>query len=137
MKVVSKELYLSTGGEIDLVDITYEVESVVRESGIKDGQVLVFVPGATGAVVTIENERGLLEDFKKMIAKLIPRGQNYRHDLIDNNAHSHLRASLLGPSLVFPVVNGRLVRGTWQQIFFVELDVRPRRRRIIVQVSGV
>lgn len=136
MKVVTRELNFSTRGEIDLVDITREVERIVMESGIENGQVLVFVPGATGAVVTIEHESGLLEDFKRALKELIPKGKGYLHDRIDDNAHSHLRATLLGASECFPVVDGRLVRGTWQQIFFVELDVRPRHRRVIVQVMG-
>ena len=132
----TKELYFSTNGEIDLVDITAEVEKVVEESGIKNGIALVFVPGATGAIVTIEHESGLLEDFKRALKELIPKGKGYLHDRIDDNAHSHLRATLLGASECFPVVNGRLLRGTWQQIFFVELDVRPRHRRVIVQIVG-
>jgi len=136
MKVVTKELRFSTRGEIDLVDITRDVERIVEESGIENGQVLVFVPGATGAIVTIEHESGLLEDFKRALKELIPNGNGYLHDRIDDNAHSHLRATLLGASECFPVVNGRLVRGTWQQIFFVELDVRPRHRRVVVQVMG-
>lgn len=136
MRVVTKELHFSTRGEIDLVDITAEVERVVEESGIQNGIALVFVPGATGAIVTIEHESGLLEDFKRALKELIPKGKDYLHDRIDDNAHSHLRATLLGASECFPVADGRLVRGTWQQIFFVELDVRPRHRRVIVQVIG-
>ena len=136
MVVFTKELHFSTRGEIDLVDITAEVEKVVRESGIKSGHVLVFVPGATGAIVTIEHESGLLEDFKRILRELVPKGRGYLHDRIDDNAHSHLRATLLGASECFPVVDGKLIRGTWQQIFFVELDVRPRHRRVIVQVVG-
>ena len=134
--IYTEELRFSTRGEIDLVDITPEVERVVRESGIENGQVLVFVPGATGAIVTIEHESGLLEDFKRALRELIPKGAGYLHDRIDDNAHSHLRATLLGASECFPVVDGRLVRGTWQQIFFVELDVRPRHRGVVVQVMG-
>ncbi|WP_297514277.1 secondary thiamine-phosphate synthase enzyme YjbQ [Thermococcus sp.] len=134
--IYQKELRFSTRGEIDLVDITAEVERVVEESGIQNGIALVFVPGATGAIVTIEHESGLLEDFKRALMELIPKGKGYLHDRIDDNAHSHLRATLLGASECFPVVDGRLVRGTWQQIFFVELDVRPRHRRVIVQVVG-
>ena len=134
--IYTKELRFSTRGEIDLVDITAEVERAVEESGIQNGIALVFVPGATGAIVTIEHESGLLEDFKRALMELIPKGKGYLHDRIDDNAHSHLRATLLGASECFPVVNGRLVRGTWQQIFFVELDVRPRHRRVIVQVVG-
>ena len=136
MRVVKRELQLSTRGEIDLVDITREVERFVEESGITNGQVLIFVPGATGAVVTIEHENGLLEDFKRILRELVPKGQGYKHDLIDNNAHSHLRASLLGPSLVLPIIDGELMRGIWQQIFFVELDVRPRKRKVILQAIG-
>ncbi|WP_297506275.1 secondary thiamine-phosphate synthase enzyme YjbQ [Thermococcus sp.] len=136
MAVFTGELRFSTMGEIDLVDITGEVEKVVRESGIKNGHALVFVPGATGAIVTIEHESGLLEDFKRILRELVPKGRGYLHDRIDDNAHSHLRATLLGASECFPVVDGRLVRGTWQQIFFVELDVRPRHRRVVVQVVG-
>ncbi|NJE27123.1 YjbQ family protein, partial [Thermococcus sp. MV5] len=92
--------------------------------------------GATGAIVTIEHESGLLEDFKRALMELIPKGAGYLHDRIDDNAHSHLRATLLGASECFPVIDGRLIRGTWQQIFFVELDVRPRHRRVVVQVVG-
>ena len=136
MAVFTEELRFSTRGEIDLVDITAEVERVVEESGIENGHVLVFVPGATGAIVTIEHESGLLEDFKRILRELVPKGRGYLHDRIDDNAHSHLRATLLGASECFPVVDGRLIRGTWQQIFFVELDVRPRHRRVIVQVVG-
>ena len=132
----TKELRFSTKGEIDLVDITAEVERAVEESGIENGVALVFVPGATGAIVTIEHESGLLEDFRRALKELIPKGKGYLHDRIDDNAHSHLRATLLGASECFPVVNGRLLRGTWQQIFFVELDVRPRHRRVMVQVVG-
>lgn len=136
MKVLTEELRFSTRGEIDLVDITRDIEEIVEKSEIKNGQVLVFVPGATGAIVTIEHENGLLEDFKRVLRKLVPRGAGYKHDIIDNNAHSHLRASLLGSSLVLPIVEGKVVRGIWQQIFFVELDVRPRRRRLVVQIMG-
>ena len=134
--IYTRELRFSTRGEIDFVDITAEVERVVEESGIENGIALVFVPGATGAIVTIEHESGLLEDFKRTLRELIPKGAGYLHDRIDDNAHSHLRATLLGASECFPIVDGRLVRGTWQQIFFVELDVRPRQRRVIVQVMG-
>ncbi len=136
MRVFKEELKFSTDGEIDLVDITAEVERVVEKSGIQNGQVLVFVPGATGAIVTIEHEVGLLEDFKQALKRLVPKGAGYLHDRIDDNAHSHLRATLLSESECFPIVDGRLVRGTWQQIFFVELDVRPRHRRVVVQVMG-
>ncbi|ACS89268.1 hypothetical protein TSIB_0200 [Thermococcus sibiricus MM 739] len=134
--MLTEELRFSTRGEIDLVDITRDIEEIVEKSEIKNGQVLVFVPGATGAIVTIEHENDLLEDFKRVLRELVPKGAGYKHDIIDNNAHSHLRASLLGSSLVLPIVDGKVVRGLWQQIFFVELDVRPRRRRLVVQIMG-
>ncbi|AMM53771.1 secondary thiamine-phosphate synthase enzyme YjbQ [Pyrococcus kukulkanii] len=136
MRVIRKELHFSTKGEIDLVDITYEVEKFVAESGIANGQVLIFVPGATGAIIAIEHEEGLLEDFKRWLREVIPKERHYLHNRFDDNAHSHLRATLLGPSLVFPIIDGELMRGTWQQIFFVELDTRPRRRRVILQAIG-
>ena len=136
MKVVTEEFHFSTKGEIDLVNITREVENFVERADIRNGQVLIFVPGATGAVVAIEDENGLLDDFKRLLEGLVPKAGGYRHDIIDNNAHSHLRATLLGPSLTLPVANGKLIRGIWQKIFFVELDVRPRRRKIILQAIG-
>lgn len=136
MKVVIEELHFTTKGEIDMVDITDEVERFVERAGVRDGHVLIFVPGATGAVVALENEDGLVEDFKRMMEELIPKGKGYRHDIIDNNAHSHLRASLLGPSLALPVIKGKLVKGIWQQIFFVELDVRPRHRKVVMHLIG-
>ncbi|AAL80804.1 hypothetical protein PFDSM3638_03405 [Pyrococcus furiosus DSM 3638] len=136
MKIVKKELHFSTKGEIDLVDITREVELFVAESGISQGQVLIFVPGATGAVIAIEHEEGLLEDFKRWLKEIVPKERPYLHNRFDDNAHSHIRATLLGPSLVFPIIDGEVMRGTWQQIFFVELDTRPRKRRVILQAIG-
>ena len=127
------EIGLKTKGEIDLVDITFEVIEKVRESGIKDGNVTVFIPGATGAVTTIEYEHSLLKDFKNCLEELIPKNRGYGHP---GNAHSHLRASILGPSVSIPVKNGNPILGTWQQVVFIELDTRPRSRRIIVSVNG-
>ncbi len=116
----------------DLVDITGEVEGVVEKSGIKEGICLVFVPGATGAVVINENEPGLMEDFKKTLEKLAPEG-GYKHP---HNAHSHIRAMLLGPGETIPLEEGRLVLGTWQSIFLVNLDTGPRDRDVLVRVLG-
>ncbi len=127
------EIGLKTKGEIDLVDITFEVIEKVRESGIKSGIVTVFIPGATGAVTTIEYEHSLLTDFKNCLEELIPKSRGYGHP---GNAHSHLRASILGPSVSIPVKNGDPILGTWQQVVFIELDTRPRSRRIIVSVTG-
>ena len=133
MKVVRKELHFNTAGEIDVVNITGMVEKAVKDSGIRNGLVTVFIPGATGAITTIEFEPNLVQDFKDILEKLIPKTGRYRHPV---NGHSHLRASVLGPSLSVPVADGNLILGTWQQIVFVELDVRPRSRRLIVQIIG-
>jgi len=134
--VKTSKINLNTKGSLDMVDITYEVEKIVKNSGIKNGMVIVFIPGATGAIITIENEDGLIEDFKNILSELIPQKQGYFHNRIDNNAVSHLRATLLGSEKSFPISDGNLVRGTWQNIFFVELDLRPRKRKIHVQVIG-
>lgn len=128
-----EEIELKTKGEIDLVDITYEVFEKVRKSGIRNGIVTVFNPGSTGAVTTIEYERNLLKDFKNCLEELIPKSRSYGHP---GNAHSHLRASVLGPSVAIPVKNGEPILGTWQQVVFIELDTHPRSRRIIVSVTG-
>ncbi len=133
MKVVRRELHISTAGEVDVVDITSMVEKAVKDSGIRNGLVTVFIPGATGAITTIEFEPNLVQDFKDILEKLVPKTGHYRHPV---NGHSHLRASILGPSLSVPVADGNLILGTWQQIVFVELDVRPRSRRLIVQIIG-
>jgi secondary thiamine-phosphate synthase enzyme len=108
------------------------VSRVVEKSGVKEGICLVFVPGATGAVVINENEPDLLEDFKKILEKLVPE-EGYKHP---HNAHSHLRAILLGPGETIPVSGGKLVLGTWQSIFLVNLDAGPREREVIVKVLG-
>jgi len=130
------ELNLRTKGSIDMVNITSDVEKLVKESGVRNGIALVFVPGATGSIVTIEDEKGLIEDFKRIVSELVPQRSGYLHNRIDNNAVSHLRATILGSERAFPIADGKLIRGTWQNIFFVELDLRPRNRRVIVQIVG-
>ena len=136
MVTKTAEINLRTKGSLDMINITHDVERLVKESGIRNGIALVFVPGATGSIVTIEDEEGLIEDFKRIISELIPQRAGYLHNRIDNNAVSHLRATTLGSDRAFPVVDSRLVRGTWQNIFFVELDLRPRNRRVVVQIVG-
>ena len=125
-------LRVSTRAGPDLVDITGQVSRVVEKSGVKEGICLVFVPGATGAVVINENEPDLLEDFKKILEKLVPE-EGYKHP---HNAHSHLRSLILGPSETIPVQAGKLVLGTWQSIFLVNLDAGPREREVVVRVLG-
>ena len=138
MQVVTKELHFSTKGEVELVDLTGKVNAAVRASGVKEGLVTTFVPGATGAVTTIEYEPGLLHDLPAALERLFPRGLEYEHEARwhDGNGHSHVRAAFLGPSLTVPFKDQQLMLGTWQQVVFVELDNRPRSRRVILQIMG-
>jgi secondary thiamine-phosphate synthase enzyme len=138
LTVVTKKLLLNTRGEQDIIDITGMVSKAVNESEVKDGVVTVFVPGATGALTTIEFEPGLLIDFPNMLESVAPKNQLYEHEKRwhDGNGHSHVRASLIGPSLTIPVVKGELTLGTWQQIVFLEMDVHSRRRTLILQIIG-
>ncbi len=138
MKVVTKYLKLHTRGELDMLDITHLVEGAVEETDLRNGSVTVFVAGSTGAVTTIEYELGLLKDFPAMLERMAPRGIPYEHERRwhDGNGHSHVRASLLGPSLTIPVVNRKLTLGTWQQLVFVELDIRGRSRELVLQLIG-
>jgi len=138
MKVVSERISLKTKGEVDMVDITAEVMGVVENRQIENGVATVFVPGSTAAVTTIEYEPGLLADFPSMLEKVAPRDVVYEHEKRwhDGNGHSHVRASLIGPSLAVPIKDGKLTLGTWQQLVLVELDTRSRSRELIVQIIG-
>lgn len=136
MAVHSAEIDLDTSGEIEIIDITVKVRTVVKESGIVKGLVNIFVPGATGAVATIEYEPRLVEDTKNLLNKLVPKGIGYQHDYQDDNAHSHLRATLLSPAVTIPVNNNEPILGTWQQIVFLELDTRGRERKVLITVLG-
>lgn len=122
----------------DIIDITDKAAKVVLESSLSSGIAVLFVPGATGALTTIEHEQGLVQDLGEALERLVPQDIEYAHNLKwhDGNGHSHIRASLVGPSLTVPFLEGRLMLGTWQQIVFLEMDNRPRRRRIIVQIMG-
>ena len=119
-------------------DLTGQVASIVQSSGIQTGIVHVFNIGSTGAVGTIEYEPGLAHDLPTALDNLIPPGRNYAHEEAwhDGNGHSHVQATLLGPSLTAPIAGGKLVLGTWQQIFHLECDVRGRRRTVVVTVVG-
>jgi secondary thiamine-phosphate synthase enzyme len=138
MQIVTKELHFNTKGEVEIVDLTGKVNNAVRESVVNDGIVTIFVPGATGAVTTIEYEPGLLHDLPAALERLFPQGLEYEHELRwhDGNGHSHVRAAFLGPSLTVPFKDQRLMLGTWQQVVFVELDNKPRSRRVILQIMG-
>ena len=136
--VVTKKISLSTKGECDILDITPQVEQQLAEAGINSGTVTVFVAGSTAGVTTIEFEPGLTSDFQGMWDRLVPKDIPYAHDRRwgDGNGYSHVRASLLGASLVVPFSNKRLALGTWQQIVLVDFDNRPRSRQVIVQIMG-
>jgi secondary thiamine-phosphate synthase enzyme len=138
MSVETKELHFDTQGEVEIVDITEKVNRELRASDIEAGIVTIFVPGATGAVTTIEYEPGLLEDLPTALERLFPKGIAYEHEYRwhDGNGHSHVRASFLGPSLTVPFKDKTLLLGTWQQIVFIELDNKRRSRRIILQILG-
>lgn len=134
-----RTLERATTGDTEILDLTDEVARFVEESGVQSGQVLVFVPGSTAGVTTIEYESGAVEDLKRAIERLAPEGAEYAHDRRwgDGNGYSHVRAALLGPSLTLPVVEGRPLLGTWQQVVLCDFDNRPRRRRVLLQVVGV
>jgi secondary thiamine-phosphate synthase enzyme len=138
MPIKTFSLSLSTRGDADIHDITDQVASRVIASGLKDGTVTIFCPSSTSALTTIEYESGALNDLKRLFDEIIPSNREYAHNARwgDGNGHSHIRASLLGPSLTVPFVNGRLTLGTWQQIVYVDFDNRPRKRELILQVIG-
>jgi secondary thiamine-phosphate synthase enzyme len=129
-------LRLETEGEGQIVDLTEGVLAVVRQSEVAHGLVSVFVTGSTAAVTTMEYEPGGVQDLQEALERLVPRARDYAHNVMnrDDNAHAHLRASLVGPSETIPLVGGRLALGTWQQVVLLDFDTRPRRREVHVQV---
>jgi secondary thiamine-phosphate synthase enzyme len=133
-----KSITFSTSGHRDMHDITEGVAGIVREARVRVGVVQLFSVGSTAALGTLEFEPGLVGDLPDTLDKLIPPSRNYGHEQAwhDGNGHSHIQASLLGPSLTVPISDGRLVLGTWQQIFHLECDVKPRRRTVVVTVFG-
>jgi secondary thiamine-phosphate synthase enzyme len=136
--VQTHQVSLNTKGEGDIIDITREVAAVVTRTKLMNGLVTVFVPGSTGALTTIEYEPGLLQDLPNLLDRIAPKNLDYEHEKRwhDGNGHSHVRAALIGPSITVPFNRGKLMLGTWQQIVFVELDVRSRARNLILQVIG-
>ena len=136
--VVNGRISLQTKGQCDIIDITPQVEQQIASAKINSGIVTLFVAGSTAGITTIEFESGLLSDFKGMWQRLVPENIPYSHDRRwgDGNGYSHVRASLLGASLVIPFSDKRLALGTWQQIVFVDFDNRPRSRQVVVQIMG-
>ena len=138
MVVYSAEINISTKGETDIIDITDDINDIIKKSKINNGIICIFVPGSTGSITTIEYEPGLKKDFPKALEKIAPKNIDYLHHNTwhDDNGRSHVKASLMGPSLTVPINNGKLIHGTWQQIVFVEFDTRPRQRNIITNLIG-
>ena len=136
--IVTKYIILSSKGENDIINITSNVEKILLECKLKNGIITLFVIGSTAGITTIEYEPGLQQDFPNMLEKIAPKRIEYQHDNTwhDGNGHSHLKASLIGPSLTIPFINGQTSLGTWQQIVFVEMDTRSRERKIVVQIIG-
>jgi secondary thiamine-phosphate synthase enzyme len=138
MATYQQQIAVNTGGHGDMHDLTEQVSAVVAASRIQTGTVNVFNVGSTAAVGTVEFEPGLRRDVPAVLDGLIPPSRNYGHEQTwhDGNGHSHLQATLLGPSLTVPIADGKLALGTWQQIFHLECDVRGRQRMIVITVLG-
>lgn len=132
------QIELQSTGHCDVRDVTRSIGDALKTTGMQEGQVLVFVPGSTAGVTTVEFEPGLVKDLKEFFQKLIPEGPEYHHHATwgDDNGSSHLRAALLKPSVTVPFKDGRLLLGTWQQIVVVDFDTRPRHRKIVFQFIG-
>lgn len=133
MKTYNETLTISTKGEMDFIDLTDKIQEAVAKSKTKNGLIHVFAPHATGVLVLTEYELGLLTDIQQTLNKLAPRDAHYEHP---ENAHAHLRSMLLSPAKTIPLINGKAAFGTWQNLFFIEVDTRPRQRRIIIQILG-
>lgn len=136
--VITKEFNLSTKGYCDIHNITRQVAEAVRTSGLDSGIAVIFTPSATSAITTVEYESGMLADFEAFFERVASQAWEYKHNerWHDGNGFSHVRAALLGPSLSMPFANKELIRGTWQEIAFLDFDNNPRSRRIVVQMVG-
>ena len=138
MSTYHNTISFQTRGDCDIIDITQKVDAIVKESELRTGICTVFCSGSTGALTTIEYEPGLLRDFPDAMERIAPKNIEYAHDQRwgDGNGHSHVRASLVGPSLTIPFVNRKLTLGTWQQVIFVDYDNRPRSRNLEIVIIG-
>ena len=138
MPVATGSIKISTKGNDDVVDKTSKVAEIVSSSKIKSGLVNVFVSGSTASVTTIEYEPGLVRDVKVLGERLAPSDEDYSHNDTwgDGNGHSHIKASVIGPSLTVPFTRGKMALGTWQQVVVIDHDTRPRSRDIVVQIMG-
>ncbi|MBX9572979.1 MAG: secondary thiamine-phosphate synthase enzyme YjbQ [Candidatus Obscuribacterales bacterium] len=139
MRVHSSKRSFNTQGHTDVIDITEAVNDAVAKSKIQSGTATVFVVGSTAGITTIEYEPGLVHDIKEAFERMAPKSLDYKHHerWHDDNGHSHIRASMLGPGIVIPVINGTLPLGTWQQIILIDFDTRPRLRDVHIQIIGL
>jgi secondary thiamine-phosphate synthase enzyme len=138
MKVVTRQVNKSTQGFNDIIDLTNDVEKFISEEDLQEGQMLVFINGATAAISTVEYEQGLLKDIPDVLEKIAPMDARYYHNDTwhDGNGYAHVRSTLMSPMVILPVYKNRLVRGTWQQIILLDFDNRPRQRTITLQFTG-
>lgn len=138
MAIITRYLEFATQGGCECRNLTEDITSILSETKLACGTATLFVPGATGAITTVEFEPGLLQDLQTMWEHLIPSSSIYQHNRAwgDGNGHSHLRAALIGPSLTIPVVEHQLTLGTWQQVVFLDFDTHPRTRRLVLQFMG-
>jgi secondary thiamine-phosphate synthase enzyme len=138
MSVLTKSFSIKTKGDTDILDITRQVEKALNETQLKNGILTVFVPGSTAGITTTEYEPGLVQDIPATFERLVPKTDEYKHNLTwgDGNGHAHVRAALLKSFFTVPFVEGEMILGTWQQIVLVDFDNRRRQREIVVQIIG-
>jgi secondary thiamine-phosphate synthase enzyme len=138
MAIKTSTIQVKTSSSTDIIDISGQVEKIISKSSFSDGLVHLFISGSTAALTTIESESGVINDLGKAIERIAPQNITYEHDRRwgDGNGYAHVRAALLGPSLTIPLVNGKMLLGTWQQVVLCDFDNRPRTREIIVQVHA-
>ena len=138
MEVITEHIKVSTKGNSEVIDITEKVSALLHQQNLKEGNVIIFVVGSTASITTTEYEPGLRKDIPEMFERLAPSGSRYHHDDTwgDGNGHAHIRASFLGPSIVVPFSDGKMLLGTWQQIVLIDFDIRMRHRDIVIQFIG-
>ncbi len=138
MPVTTKRISRDTRGNDEIQDITGELQGLISESGLTSGIATIFCPSSTSGLTTVEFEPGAVADLKRMFSELVPSNRDYAHNATwdDGNGHSHMRAALLGPSLTIPFVEKTLTLGTWQQVVYIDFDIRARNRELVVQIIG-
>jgi len=138
MKVITKQIGKSTNGFNDIVDLTHDIEQFISDQNLIEGQMLVFINGATAAISTVEYEPGLLKDIPKALERIAPMNERYHHNDTwhDGNGYAHVRSTLMSPMVILPVYKNKLVRGTWQQVVLLDFDNRPRQRNVTIQFTG-